>query len=63
MTIISQDQLAVSRSFPGGYAGTSPIDSEFAGVALVTLLGLSLSALMLVSSLGPDLDAVVALLG
>jgi hypothetical protein len=63
MTIISPDQLAVSRSFPGGYDATSHLDGQFAGIALVTLLGLSLSALMLVSSLGPDLDAVVALLG
>ena len=63
MTIISQDQFAGSRAFPGGYATTSPIEGEFAVVALVTLLGLSLSALMLVSSLGPDLDTIVALLG
>ncbi|MEA2980251.1 MAG: hypothetical protein QOF09_2074 [Alphaproteobacteria bacterium] len=63
MSIVSQDHFAVSRSFPGGYVSTSGLNPGLVAAALVSLLGLSVSALVLASGLSADLEAIAFLLG
>ncbi len=64
MTIVSQDRLhdhfAASRSFPGGYAKP---DHDFVVVALVSLLGLAVTALALAAGATPELGEMAAFLG
>jgi hypothetical protein len=62
MTIISQDQLAFSHSFPGGYARTWRVGPEFLVIGMLSLLGLSVSALVLMSSAAADLEALAPFL-
>jgi hypothetical protein len=63
MTIISQDQLTLSRSFPGGYAKPWRLDPEFVVVGLVSLFGLCVSALALVSGASASFETIAPFLG
>jgi hypothetical protein len=67
MTIVSQDRLhdhfAASRSFPGGYAKPAQLDHDFVVVALVSLLGLAVTALALAAGATPELGEMAAFLG
>jgi hypothetical protein len=67
MTIASQDRLhdhfAASRSSLGGYAKPAQLDHDFVVVALVSLLGLAVTALALASGATPELGEMAAFLG
>ena len=63
MTIISQDRRAFHTRSPAASPGRRASTPRFVVVGLVSLLGLSLSALALASGAAADLETIVPFLG